>query len=224
MNFTDGRSLRLFRGQALLDGKDSFELTQDREDNSALILDEGDDTLFNQTFDRSQIARPLPRFSHMDISWISYSAVEYVNTIKKKLSPDEVFNADDITLNPTQEIALFKQYLLASTTYSNEFLALQSMYKDAPDKLDEQITIWLKAALDVLELKENDDFEIQSGRLRKTERGEFLKASDALIVVNGRRDKDSRWGRWVHSCLEARLNIEREEKMSRGEYVPYDSL
>lgn len=224
VNFTDSRSLRLFRRKALLAGKEAFELTQVEESKRALMLDEADDTIYDQTFDRCQVSRSITRFRNMDISWICTSAVEYIRSVKKELQENEVFTAFDIDLCPEQEIALFKRFIETKTPYFNDLLALQAGFQDEPEKYKEQIKTWLKAAANALEFKENVDFEIQSGRLRKTERGTFVKASDAFIVVKGRVDRDSRWGHWVHPCLEARMNIEREEKIARGEYVTYDAF
>lgn len=224
VNFTDGRSLRLFRSQALLDGKATNELAQAEQEKSALILDEADDAIFDQYHDRCQVSRSLPEFRNMEIGWICESAVRYVREVKSQLVGDQIFDVEDIDRNQIEELQLFKQYIKKKTPNGKALQTLQASYGTGHEKFDKQMVLWLKGALNALELIENEDFEIQSGRLRKTEKGEFLKASDAYIVVNGRIDRDSRWGSWVHPCLEARLNIERKEKLARGEYVSYDKF
>lgn len=218
INFTDARSLRLVRGKALLEG------TLPKIDGSkrALMLDEADDLLFDQTFDSCQISRSLEQFRNQDVSWICSSAIKHIRLIRDELKNDEVFTAQDINDHRDLEIKLFQHYIQTKTPYAAHLLALEK--STDPKQFKEQMSAWLKAAISALDFKENEDFEIKLGRLRQTERGSFLKASDAFIIVKGRVDKDSRWGHWVHSCLEARLNLEREEKIKRGEYVSYDAF
>jgi preprotein translocase subunit SecA len=205
INFSDSNSLPSFRNKARSEGNGDKVINPNPK-KRAVLLDEGDNVFYDSANTRINCSSSQGH-SLESMEWIYPLLVKFF--LNRKLDKDHPFYSDVDSCNQ-----MLKNFIISELDEDKERRIAQ--LDDLPQS---EFEGWQGAAIAAQSLKFGDDYVIDSTKIILTTKG-LLKTSQAIVRINYRADRNSKFSFGLHQCLLAQLEYYRRHPNRLPENSP----